>query len=277
MPSMTISRRSAPAAAVLRHALWTAAWPRLVMVWLALALAGPAAAEPVRVFAAASLKTALDKVGVAWSASGAGRSMLASYAASSALARQLEQGAPADVFISADLAWMDEVERQGLLTPGSRRALLGNTLVLVAPAGSSVRLALTKGADLAGALQGGRLAIGDVKAVPAGVYAKAALENLGLWAGVADKLAQAENVRAALALVARGEAPLGIVYGSDAKSDARVEIAGSFPAASHPAIIYPAAVLKASGNPDAAAFLAFLASPEAGRIFVAEGFLLLGK
>jgi molybdate transport system substrate-binding protein len=237
----------------------------------------PAMAEPVRVFAAASLKTALDKVGAAWSAQDPGKSIVASYAASSALAKQIEEGAPADVFISADLDWMDVLDQAGQLTEGSRRSLLGNTLVLVAPTGSAVTLALQPGADLAGALGGGRLAVGDTRAVPAGRYAKSALEGLGLWAGVADKLAQTENVRAALALVARGEAPLGVVYGSDAKSESKVTVVAVFPETSHKPIIYPAARIKASANLDAAAFLAFLESRQASAIFAAEGLVPLVK
>ena len=254
-------------------------WAMATAIALVAGLSGPAAtpasAEPVKVFAAASLKTALDDVAKAWSAANAGKSVTSSYAASSALAKQIAEGAPADIFISADLDWMDELDKKGLLATGTRKSLLGNTLVLIAPAGSGVKLELKSGADLVGALAGGKLAVADVKAVPAGKYGKAALESLGLWAGVEGSLAQAENVRAALALVARAEAKLGIVYATDAKSEGKVEVVAVFPASSHPPIVYPAAQLKASANADAAAFLAFLQGPEAAAIFKADGFEVL--
>ena len=234
-----------------------------------------ARAEPVKVFAAASLKTALDKTVAAWVAANAGKSVTANYAASSALAKQIEQGAPADLFISADLDWMDELAGKGLLADGSRKSVLGNVLVLVAPAGSGVKLDLKAGADLVGALAGGKLAMADVKAVPAGKYGKQSLTSLGLWSGVESSVAQAENVRAALALVARGEAKLGVVYATDAHSEPKVEVVGVFPETSHAPIVYPAALLKASVNPDAAAFLTFLESPEAAIFFKSEGFAVL--
>ena len=229
-------------------------------------------AEPVKVFAAASLKNALDEAGTAWTGKDAAKSIAASYAASSALAKQIEQAAPADIFISADLDWMDYVEERKLIKDGTRKILLGNDLVLVAAKGSGITIELKQGADLAGALAGEKLAVGDVKAVPAGKYARAALETLGLWAAVEASLAQAENVRAALALVARGEARLGIVYATDAKAEPQVEVAGTFPDDSHPPIVYPVAVIATSTNPDAQAFLAFLSSPEARAIFTAQGF-----
>lgn len=232
-------------------------------------------AEPVKVFAAASLKNALDDVGAAWTKKDAAKSIAATYAASSALAKQIEQAAPADVFVSADLDWMNYVEERKLIKHGTRKTLLGNALVLVAAKDSGIKIELKKGADLAGALAGGKLAVGDVKAVPAGKYAKAALESLGLWASVEGSLAQAENVRAALAFVARGEAKLGIVYATDAKAEPQVEVAGTFPEDSHPPIVYPVAVIATSTNPDAQAFLDFLSSPEAGAIFTAQGFTVL--
>jgi len=236
---------------------------------------GPALADPVKVFAAASLKDALDAVTKAWATKAVGKSVTASYAASSALAKQIEAGAPADLFLSADLDWMDELEKKGLLADGTRKSLLGNTLVLVAPVGSGVKLELKSGADLQGALAGGKLAMADVKAVPAGKYGKAALDKLGLWAGVEPSVAQAENVRAALALVARGEAKLGIVYGTDARAEPKVEVVGVFPDPSHAPIVYPVAELKAATNPDAMALLGFLESPEAAAIFKAQGFDVL--
>jgi molybdate transport system substrate-binding protein len=233
-----------------------------------------ATAEPVNVFAAASLKNALDAVSQAWKAE-AGKETKNTYAASSALAKQVEQAAPADVFISADLDWMNYLAEKKLVKEDTRKVLLGNQLVLVATKGSGTKLELKEGADLAGALAGGKLAVGDVKAVPAGKYAKAALEKLGLWASVEKSLAQSENVRAALALVARGEAKLGIVYATDAKAEKEVEVAGVFPEDSHPPIVYPAAVIFSSKNPDAEAFVTYLSSPKAQEIFTAQGFTIL--
>ncbi|WP_368905263.1 molybdate ABC transporter substrate-binding protein [Taklimakanibacter lacteus] len=251
--------------------------PRRVLFSLAI-LAGFAAAqasaEPVNVFAAASLKNALDAVSAAWKAE-AGSEARATYAASSALARQIEQAAPADVFVSADLDWMDYLDGKKLIRADTKKVLLGNALVLVAARSSGVELELKQGVDLAGALQGGKLAVGDVKAVPAGRYAKAALEKLGLWASVEKSLAQSENVRAALALVARGEARLGIVYATDARAEDKVEVAGVFPEDSHPPIVYPAAVISSSKNPDAEAFVTYLSSPKAQEIFTAQGFTIL--
>lgn len=242
---------------------------------LAASLPLPAsAAEKVTVFAAASLKNALDEASAAWKAD-AGKETANSYAASSALARQIEAGAPADVFISADLDWMKYLSDRKLVAADSEVKLLGNTLVLVAPAGSKATATIAPGFDLAGLLGGGKLAIGEVRSVPAGKYAKAALEELGVWASVQGSLAQAENVRAALKLVASGEAPAGIVYQTDASEDREVKVLGTFPANTHPAIVYPAALTTASRNADAAAFLAFLQSPRALAIFKAHGFTIL--
>lgn len=231
-----------------------------------------AAADEITVFAAASMKNALDDVVKAWEDAGHG-TVRASYAASSALAKQIEQGAPADIFISADLAWMDHVEKASAIDPATRSNLLGNRIVLIAAADDAEAVDIAKGLDLAGLLGDGRLAIGNVEAVPAGKYGKAALETLGIWDSVADKLAQAENVRVALKYVATGEAPYGIVYQTDAASDPDVRIVGSFPESSHPPIIYPVALLKAS--PKAAAFLAFLASGKARPLFEKQGFTVL--
>ncbi len=221
----------------------------------------------VRVYAAASLRTVLDEINP-------GRGV-GVYAASPALARQIIEGAPADVFISADTAWMDELEQRGLLKPGTRRNLVGNRLVLIAPAGSGLRIELGSGVDLLTALGGGRLAIGETTAVPAGRYAKAALQSLGQWQALAPHLAEQINVRAALALVARGEAPLGIVYASDAHAENSVEIVGIFPESSHPAIIYPAAMIAASTNLEAEAYLEFLHSEKAQAVFARYGFTTL--
>ena len=246
----------------------------LLSVAILIGFAAQAPAEPVNVFAAASLKNALDAVSQAWKAE-AGKETKNTYAASSALAKQIEQAAPADIFISADLDWMKYLEDKNLIKPSTRKVLLGNTLVLVAAKGSGLKLELKPGADLAEALAGGKLSIGDVKAVPAGKYAKAALEKLGLWASVEASLAQSENVRAALAFVARGEAKLGIVYGTDAKAEEKVEVAGVFPEDSHPPIVYPAAVISSSKNADAEAFVTYLSSPKAQEIFTAQGFTIL--
>ncbi len=233
-----------------------------------------ARAESVKVFAAASLKNAIDEIAASWKAS-TGKEAVASYAASSALAKQIIEGAPADIFVSADIPWMDAVAEKNLIATDSRKNLLGNTLVLVATAGSGKKIELKSGADLAGLLGDSKLAVADVKAVPAGKYAKAALETLGLWPSVEKNLAMSENVRAALALVARGEAPLGIVYGSDAKSEGKVEVAGVFPQDSHPPIIYPVALISASANPDAKEFLSFLSSDGATAVFEKQGFEVL--
>ena len=232
------------------------------------------AADRVTVFAAASLKTALDAVSAQWSVE-TGNKAVISYAASSALAKQIEQGAPADVFFSADLDWMDYLGQNKLIDTTSVTRLLGNDIVLIAPKDSTATAEIKPGFDLAGLLGDGRLAMGDVKSVPAGKYGKAALESLGVWASVEGKLAQAENVRAALKLVATGEAPLGIVYLTDAKADASVKVVGTFPADSHPPIIYPVARTAASTNGTAAAFIGHLKSPAAKAIFEAQGFKLL--
>ena len=243
---------------------------------LALApVATPAAlAQDVVVFAAASLKNALDDIAEAWKAE-TGKAATISYAASSALAKQIEEGAPADMFISADLAWMDDVAGKNLIKPETRSNLLGNRIVLVAPADSDVALEVAPGMDLAGALAGGKLAMGDPAAVPAGKYGQAALESLGVWDSVSGSVAAAENVRAALALVSLGEAPLGIVYQTDAAADPGVKIVDTFPEDSHPPIIYPVALIASSENPDAAALLEYLRSDAARAAFEKQGFTVL--
>ncbi|CAN5404554.1 molybdate ABC transporter substrate-binding protein [soil metagenome] len=246
----------------------------LVLLLTVVFVPASASAETVKVFAAASLKNAFDDVAAAWKKS-SGKEAVASYAASSALAKQIEQGAPADLFISADLDWMDYIEKKYLVAKGTRKTLLGNELVLVAAQGSGTKVELKEGADLAGALKGGKLAVGDVKAVPAGKYAKVGLEKLGLWKSVEASLAQSENVRAALALVARGEAALGIVYATDANAEPKVEVAGVFPEDSHLPIVYPVAIVATSKNPDAKDLLEFLSSKEAGDIFKSQRFAIL--
>ena len=237
---------------------------------LALPAVGEAADDATLVFAAASLKNALDSAVDDYSRT-TGRTVTVSYAASPALAKQIEEGAPADIFLSADLAWMDYVQERNLIAADSRVTLLGNDIVLVAPADSAAVLEIAPGFPLADALAGGKLAMAETASVPAGKYGKAALENLGVWDSVAASVAEAENVRAALALVSRGEAPLGIVYTTDAKADEGVKVVGTFPADSHPPILYPVA-LTANAKPDAKAFLDYLVSATAKPFFEAQGF-----
>ncbi|KTE78831.1 molybdenum ABC transporter substrate-binding protein [Sphingopyxis sp. A083] len=247
---------------------------RRLLLLLVLTIVAPMAAAAERgplILAAASLQESLTDAANAWAAQGHARPVL-SFAGSSALARQIMAGAPADLFISADEPWMDAVAKAGLLRPGTRANLVGNRLVLIAPRASRLHLAPARGFALARALGGGRLAVADPNAVPAGKYAKAALTALGVWGDVADKLAPAENVRAALALVERGAAPLGIVYATDAQASQAVRVVGTFPAASHPPIRYPLALLKTSRSRDAAAFRAFLLARQARAIFARHGF-----
>ncbi len=239
----------------------------------------PAAAQDksVTVFAAASMKNALDDANAAF-AKATGIKVVASYAASSALARQIESGAPADVFVSADLKWMDYLTEKKLVSAGSRVNLLGNKLVLIAPRDSKLdKITIAKPFDLARLAGDGRIAVADVKAVPAGLYAKAALEALGGWKAAEPKLAMAENVRATLAFVARGETPVGLVYETDARVEPKVKIVGMFPDGSHPPVIYPVAAVAASNNAEAARYLAFLRSAAAKTIFETYGFSFLIK
>jgi molybdate transport system substrate-binding protein len=238
---------------------------------LALLLAPCAHAQGALVFAAASLREALDEVAGAFAAGRAGR-VDVSYAASGALARQIARGAPADIFISADADWVDYLERERAAVPGTRRNLLANELVLIAPAASAVKVRLVPGVELAPLLRGARLAMADPQAVPAGKYGKAALTALGAWKDVEGRIAPTEHVRAALALVARGEAPLGIVYRTDALAEKGVRIVDTFPGESHAPIVYPMVVLKHASSPTATAFAGFLATPEARAIFQRHGF-----
>jgi molybdate transport system substrate-binding protein len=228
------------------------------------------------VFAAASLKNALDAVNDQWQKE-TGRKAAISYAASSALARQMEQGAPAQMFISADLDWMDYAAEKNLIKADTRSNLLGNRIVLIAPKDKARPIDIKSGFDLPSLLGEGRLSMANVDAVPAGKYGKAALEKLGVWAGVSARVAQAENVRAALLLVSRGEASAGIVYRTDAAADPAVGIIGTFPEDTHPPIIYPIALTAGATHPDAAAFLAYLKSDKARPLFEAQGFTVLGS
>jgi molybdate transport system substrate-binding protein len=235
----------------------------------------PAAADDIVVFAAASLKDALDAIDADWQKS-AGKHATISYAASSALAKQIESGAPADVFISADLDWMDYLDKQSQIAPAMRRNLLSNSLVLIAPDDSAAKVDIAPNFPLAKLLDGGKLAMADPAAVPAGKYGKAALTKLGVWDAVETSVASAENVRACLLLVARGEAPYGIVYKTDAAIEPKVKILGTFPADSVPAITYPIAVTASSKNPDAKTFSTYLSSPEAQKQFEHFGFTVIG-
>lgn len=236
----------------------------------------PATEQTLTVFAAASLKNAVDDVNAAFTKQ-TNIKVTTSYAASSALMKQIEQGAPADVFASADLEWMDYGLQRKLIKPETRVNLLGNRLVLIAPANSKAsNVTISRDTKFAELLGDGRLVTGDVRAVPVGKYAKAALEKLGLWSQVEAKMAMAENVRAALALVAREEAPFGIVYETDAKVEPKVKIVGAFPEGSHEPITYPVAA-TAQGKPDAAKYVQFLRSNAAKAIFEKYGFTWLNK
>ncbi|MVA96715.1 molybdate ABC transporter substrate-binding protein [Nitratireductor sp. CAU 1489] len=257
-------------------------FPVAVRTFLILAIASlsavpaPAnAGDRVLVFAAASLRNALDEIGAAWGEK-TGATLVVSYAGSSALARQIEQGAPADLFVSANLDWMDYLSERGLTDAASERELLSNRLVLIAPKDSEVELAIAPGVDLLAALgDDGRLAMANTDVVPAGRYGKAALQSLKAWDAVEPRVAQAENVRAALALVSIGEAPLGIVYQTDAAADADVRVVGLFPEETHPPIVYAAALMAGVDKDEARAFLAFLRSPAASAIFADHGFVPL--
>lgn len=237
--------------------------------------AGPAGAEPVTVFAAASLKTALDRIAEAWQAE-TGNKAVISYGGTPTLARQIELGAPADIFVSASADWMDVLEDGGHVQAETRRDLLGNTLVLVGHGRDAARIEIGPGLDLAGMLGDRRLAMALVDSVPAGVYGKAALTSLGLWEAVSPKVAQADNVRAAMALVSAGEAPLGIVYRTDAGADDNVSVLGTFPPDTHPPIVYPAALTTESAD-GAAVFLDYLSGDTARAVFEAEGFEVLSE
>lgn len=230
---------------------------------------------PVTVYAAASLKNAFDDVSKYFTAR-TGVPIRASYGASSILARQIENGAPADVFVSADSDWMDYLGQRNLIVAATRRDVLSNHLALIAPADSRVAVRIGKNMSLAKALGDGRLAVAGPD-VPAGRYAKASLMALGVWSSVEGHLAQAENVRSALLYVSRGEAPFGIVYDTDAKVEPKVRIVGILPDKSHPAIVYPAALTSQNNNPKASTFLGYLQGPEATAVFRKYGFIVLAR
>jgi molybdate transport system substrate-binding protein len=243
----------------------------MLVLFLACLAATPASAADVVVFAAASLKEALDAQAKEFE-SATGRKVVVSYAGSNALAKQIESGAPADLFISADLDWMEYVDRKALVMPGTRVNLLRSALVLIAPASSKAALEIGPGFDLAGALGSERLAMANPDSVPAGKYGKSALESLGVWRKVEKQVARAENVRAALALVSRGETPFGIVYATDAYADKRVRIVDTFPGSSHPPIVYPAAIVASSKSPAAKPLIDHLRSTPARATWEKYGF-----
>lgn len=249
---------------------------RLWLAFLILVLAPlPALAADITVFGAASLSDALKEIAADYQKE-SGKTVAVSFAASSALARQIEASGGADIFISADLDWMDYLDKKGLIASGSRENLLANRLVLIAPKNAVASITVAPHFDLLAALKGGRLAIANPDTVPAGRYGKAALSHLGVWDSVADHLANAEDVRVALAYVARGEAPLGIVYETDAKAEPNVKVVGIFPENSHPPILYPAALVK-DAKPEARGFLTYLSSPAARVVFEKDGFTVLRK
>lgn len=235
--------------------------------WL---MAGSAVAQAPVVFAAASMRNALDEAATLYAAR-TGVRVTISYGGSSALARQIEAGAPADVFISADLAWMDYLEKKGLVQSATRRNLVGNRLVLVAPVKQPLTLKIGPGFAIAQVLDGGRIALAEPNSVPAGRYAKAAFEKLGVWDRISGHVAPTANVRAALALVARGETPLGVVYLTDARAEPAVMVAGVFPEDTHPPIVYPIAAVK-DARAGAGPFIRFLSSREAAAVFDKYGF-----
>jgi molybdate transport system substrate-binding protein len=238
--------------------------------------AAPSSNPAPIVFAAASMETALDAIAATWKAE-TGKTVKVSYGSSATLAKQIGQGAPADIFISADLKWMDYLQTNKLIRPETRRNLFSNKLVLIEPSDANVVLEITKGFDLAGAAGDGIIAVCAINSCPAGIYAKESLESLGVFARVEPKLAQTDNVRSALSFVSRGEAKLGIVYATDAKADPRVKVIGTFPESSHSPIVYPIALIASSTNPDAELFLAHLTSPVATKVFIEQGFDILEK
>lgn len=244
---------------------------RILVILLLLCGVSSGLAADLTVFAAASLRESLDENVKAFAVK-AGHNVRVSYAGSNVLARQIESGAPADLFISADEEWMDYVARKNLLAPGTRRDILTNSLVLVAPADSDIRLAIGPKFPLAAALKGGRLALANPDTVPIGKYARAALTLLGVWADVEKSLTRSENVRASLLLVARGESPLGIVYATDAKAEPKARVVDTFAASLHPAVVYPAALIAGRAAAAGQALLDYLGGAEARAVWARHGF-----
>jgi len=243
----------------------------LILGLALLSTPGKASGDEITVFAAASLTNALNEAGKAFEQKGQ-HTVRLSFASSSTLAKQIENGAPANLFLSADLDWMDYLDQRKLIADGTRTNLLGNRLVMIAPAASPLRVELKPGVDLSGFLSGGLLAAGDPDHVPAGKYARQAFEKLGAWKEIEDRIARADSVRAALALVERAECSLGVVYATDAAASAKVKVVGVFPEDSYPPIVYPAALVKDKGTPAAQRLLDFLKSPAARLIFEKHGF-----
>lgn len=268
---MRFSKRHAKHLAILRKAVY---WPLASMLCLTVLFSPLAFAQNLLIFAAASLTDAINTV-VADFQRSTGEKVTVSFASSSTLARQIEQGAPADIFISAAPDWMDYLQQRDYVQPNSRFNLLTNKLVLIAPQTSQVTLKIAPDFPLADVLGEERLAMGDPDHVPAGIYARNALENLAVWTDVAPQVARVDTVRAALALVARGEAPLGIVYQSDTVVEPKVRIVDTFPASSHPPIVYPTARIAESDHPAAKKWLAFLRSDAASRVFQRYGFTVI--
>jgi len=260
--------------APLAFALFGFVAPQLHAETAAPAPAATAATDGPVIFAAASMKTALDAIAVAWKAQG-GKAPAISYGSSGVLAKQIEQAAPADIFISADLKWMDYLDKAKLIKEGTRSNLLGNALVLIEPADANSTLKIAPKFDLAGATGDSKIAVCTIASCPGGIYAKEAFEKLGVWEAVEPKLAQADNIRNALTLVARGEAKFGVVYATDAKAEPKVKVLDTFPESSHGPIVYPAALLTSSTNKDAASLLAFMRSQAATKILTEQGFTIL--
>ena len=256
----------------LRSGALRALWLALVTAFI-FCVAGPATADRVIVLAAASTTQAIDEAIGRFDAGPDGR-ITASFAGTSALARQIESGAPVDIFLAANAAWMDHVEALGLIEPASRRQIARNRLVFVTGRADNAPFTPSSSLDLGALLAGGRLAIGNPDHVPAGIYARQALEALGLWSKLRDRLAPAADVRAALALVARGEAPLGIVYASDVARAPGVHAVAAIAPTLHEPIVYPAALVRGRASPLAARFFAFLAGPEGQAAFARAGFIV---
>lgn len=247
---------------------------RYFVIVIGVACAAPVHSDEITVFAAASMTNAMSELETQFEAA-TGHDLVVSLAGSSALARQIQQGAPADIFISANPDWMDRLEQDGLVAADTRFDLLNNAIVLIAAGTDAMAVTVGPQMDLAGLLGDGRLAMALVESVPAGIYGKASLESLGLWDAVAPQVAQADNVRAALAFVAVGEAPYGIVYATDAVAEDGVTVVGTFPPDTHPPIVYPAAAMAESDNPLNQTFLDFLRGAEARAAFERQGFVVV--
>ena len=230
-----------------------------------------AQADPIRIFAAASTTNAVGDIIKAYTAQ-TGKAVVPSFASSSTLAKQIDQGAPADVYLSANPKWMNFIEKKELVEPGTRTNLLGNRITMIQPASGELSIKISKDLDLAGILGDDKLAMGDPDHVPAGIYGRKALESLGLWESVSPKVARAKDVRAALALVERAEAPLGIVYATDAAISKKIKVVALFPEETHPPITYPVCIIKGKAGDDTKAFFEFLQSPKAAEIFKTYGF-----